>query len=308
MQPTPEQYEIIFKEVAQMAEQYFNSNDEIQALYKQPTTINFAITTETRPIYSERISDYSYEVKISKKWLDQLWTFASDLSNDERFLALVDISKANNIFVRNYLFYFYADIIICHEWAHIFCGHLNFKIKHMREKSGLLSVDEARVGKALELEADSWASRLVLARLAENHEYIKSLIFGTNTKSKLKSDKTWDLFTYSLTSLFNHIKVSSNGTHPIPIHRIYASVMMAVGEIVDKLDIRKELPPISDDPSKVYAIFMSFVNRFYTEYKGYSQKDFEGIMFEAAEHCSTIGKIIEEIDLNDYRLIKGKWT
>lgn len=309
MKLEPKHYDVIFKEVLQMAEQYFNYNPDIQALYKKPVSIKFEVSSEynKRP-YSKRISDNDFIVSISKDWLDELWNYANNLSQDSKFLNLIESTIPSSESIRNYLFYFYVDLIVCHEWAHIFCGHLDFKNECHRKNNTLFSNNEYKVAKALELEADSIAARIILARLAANYENISSLVYSSANESFSSTSQLWKLFSYSLVSIFNFSESENSTSHPIPIYRIYTSIMFAVGEIVTKPSIRKELPSISDKESEVYAIFMSYVALFYMEYKNYSQENFEHIMFDAYDHCSKIGSLIKEIKLNDYRLINYKWT
>ncbi|MBP3947203.1 hypothetical protein [Psychrobacter sp. K31L] len=306
-----EDYIVVFDEVKNMAYQYFNYHSDIQSHYKFPVNIEFSIDDlEHQSIaLSNRKSEGNYLVKISAGMLKELWFLANKLSKDTNFLSLVKTSENSQKAIRNYLFYFYVDLIICHEWSHIFCGHLDFIEDCFLKGVKILSDDEFGINKILELEADSKAVTLVLARLAENYNNISSDIYGTKTSHSL--ERTWEIFVYSTLSLFDYWESKSNKiseSHPPIPYRVFTSIMFVSGEVSDNQGIRNQLPFIGRNEDEINASFMKILIKFYIEYKNQDIENISTELVKAFKHCSKIGKGIEELNLNDYRLIKAKWT
>ena len=306
-----EDYIVVFDEVKNMAYQYFNYHPDIQAHYKSSVNIEFSVDDlEHQPIASSsRKSEGNYLVKISAGMLKELWFLANKLSKDTNFLSLVQISENSQKFIRNYLFYFYVDLIICHEWSHIFCGHLDFTEECLQKGVEIFSDDKFGINKILELEADSKAATLVLARLAENYTNISSNIYGTKTTHSL--EKTWEIFIYSTLSLFDHWESKStkiSKSHPPIPYRVFTSVMFVAGEVSDNQGIRNQLPFIGRNKNEINKSFMTILIEFYIKYKDQDIENISTELIKAFEHCSKIGKAIEDLNLNDYRLIKAEWT
>lgn len=311
MKLKPADYQSIFTEIKKMANQYFNDNEEIKSLYLYKNlNIEFIVSTEnTSRAYSKRQSKNNFSVFITRDFIDELYNIASNYSNDASFMSLFIPNFVNKKALRNYLFYFYVDLIICHEWAHIFCGHLDF-IHYQSQigNLGFLQENSCKVNKALELEADSMAARLVLARLAANYNNINRLVFSDIT-SKEDIIDIWRLFVFALISLFESLSGKNSKTHPQVSHRVFTSIMFVAGEIAEKREIREALPKIctSNNEQEIIQTFMSYNLDFYQKYKLLSLQDIAASMKEDFEHCSKIGKVIHNININDYRLIRAKW-
>lgn len=305
-----EDYMNIFDEVKNMAYQYFNFNPNIQALYKSPVTIRFNVDDLEHECIasSTKVNDGSYSVKISAGMLDKLWSLANDLSKDTHFLNLINPLKDKRNSVRNYLFYLFVDLLLYHEWSHIFCGHLDFKAKN--HVYLLKSNDDYDFNKVMELEADAKAATLILARLANNHTYTSKALFGSLTEG-FNYKKSWEITVYSILALFDYWESSLETTthkHPSPYLRAFASIIMLAEELADKPDIRNDLPFISNDKDLIYSYFARLVGLFYLKYKLLSQNDILISQMSAFEYCSKIGEVIKKSDLNNYRLIKARWT
>lgn len=193
------------------------------------------------------------------------------------------------------------------------CGHLDFShSKHINTHNFFESFgNEYNMDKTFELEADSKAAILTLARLANNCAYIDNSLFGSITKDALGSKKTWEVSVYTILSLFDYfenIHNNTSNTHPKPSYRAFASIMFIAGEIADKPSIRGQLPFISNNKDAIYNYFTGLVVFFYSKYKSFSPDQIFKTQQEASEYCSKIGSIISKSKVNNYSLIQGKWT
>lgn len=307
MDNSEKDWDIIFNDVENIAKQYFNA--DINNLYKKNISIEFKLAKYEGRLkaFSRIINEESYEVTLSRGMLVNLMNIATKYAEDEKFIELVNPLKNKVFEIRNFLFYFYVDLIICHEWAHIFCGHLKLPNINQHDFSEVFESGHS-LEKTMELEADSKAATLILARLANNHIKLNKTIYGSLPVANYESKKSWEITVYAILSLFYYYenKLSDkNKTHPKPSFRAFTSLIFITGELADKPNIRSKLPYISNDKNEIYSYFANLAVNFHTNYKNVDLESVITKQIEAFKYCSEIGKNIEKTDLNKYREIKG---
>lgn len=306
MEINEEDWSIIFSDVEKIASQYFGEN--INRIYKKKLAIEFKVARYEglKKAYTEILNETSYRINISRGMLVHLMDIASTYVEDKKFIMLINPLKSRKLEIRNFLFFTYIDLIILHEWAHIFCGHLEYLGKNQYDVLTGCYNDVLR--RNMELEADSKAATLFLARLAPNHIKLNNIIYGDIDGVAL--NKVWDITVYSILSLFDYYednKLHTNTTHPKPSYRAFTNIIFIAGEIADKPNIRKELPFISNNKNEIYEYFAKLFINFYTKYKGFDTEFIIEEQTKIFDYCSKVGKVIKESGLNKHRLIPGQW-
>ena len=286
------EWDIIFSEIEELSDQYFNP--QFNSLYKNNISISFNVARYQGAIQAKAIplGESSYLIKISRGMLVTLMDIACEHTKDEKFIKLINPLKLKRNLVQNLLFFAYVDLIICHEWAHIIFGHNELadkKINDLVEPD----VDESTFMNSLELEADATAARLILARLASNYHKVDKIIYGASIQETTSHKDSWKITIFAILSLFDSFK-GTGKTHPTSSIRAFASIMFIAGEISEKLNIRNNLPHTGDSEVEIYNYFAILVSRYYIDYKNLNKSEYLELQISAFEHCYKIGSILDK--------------
>lgn len=305
-----EQWSIIYTDIENIANQYFN--EKINQVYLKDIFIKFNIKKESAIYekkfiaYSDRISENEYLVELSTGTLNELMNYAIKLSDNKKFIQLlnlpVGLSNENRNTIQFFLFFLYIDLIICHEWSHIFCGHVDFNKDSFKEKE-----NNTPLYKAMEIEADSFAVTMILPRFASSFPNLKNALYNLDMTTEITSIRLWEVYIYSVLTLFDFLEISSTsikGFHPNSTFRAFTTLMSIAGIISENPNLRRILPLISNDKKEIYNFFGKLATCFYIDYKKFEINNLLDTQKEAYAYCSKIGDIIKVDTLSDYRLIK----
>ncbi len=298
MEIREDEWDIIFDEIEELADQYFNP--KFNSMYKSNISIRFSIARYEGILQAKAIplSEKSYLIRISRGMLVTLMDLACKHIKDEKFVKLINPLILKRNIIRNFLFFAYVDLIICHEWAHVIFGHNKLAnqinsdlIKPYGNKSIFIN--------SLELEADAAAAQLILARLASNYNKVEKLIYGASIQETSSLKNSWKISIFAILSLFDSFK-GTGKTHPDSSIRAFASIMFIAGEISEKPNIRNNLPHVGNNQEEIYNYFATLVSRYYTDYKNLNELEYYELQISAFKYCFKIGSIIDEKAKSEY--------
>lgn len=183
-----------------------------------------------------------YKIIIYRGMIDKLIEQSIRVAQEAHQLFNVPNNKIENL-QRN-LYEIWINFIICHEWGHIICGHLTYKNRDywIEEENEVNNIDKD-LSYTMELEADTWASRLCLGYFAENKDRISLNLYDVR-----ESENLWSFYFNSIFFLFETLSVDKhNESHPPIIFRVLSSLKLLVREINEKAELKAMLPRAFED-------------------------------------------------------------
>ncbi|WP_062058945.1 hypothetical protein [Cellvibrio sp. OA-2007] len=306
---TESEWKVIFNNIESNSINLFHAKDVVDVYKDKNTRFKIKIIDSNYSINAKvyRSGESEYTIEMFGGLVIALYNLSTDAM--DKFPHMFKNYDKNDAetkeYLRQYLFYAWFDFIAFHEWSHALCGHLilgegkslwtEFRVHSNQDKLSCYA------SMRLEAEADSYATKFVLARFIDILPSLRQMA----TKDQVETDYYIDhLFIYFVLfdffgTLIDPKKDSKvESTHPEPFHRsfIFASFTMGVFKDI------KGISPLS--VPEVNDIISKATLAHYVLSEKMSGDDFFIKMMSAAAFMGTVDDTLATLNIKDYRICK----
>lgn len=306
-----QEWDIVFQNIENNSKNLFHAKEVFDTYKNKNTNFKIKIKDNDYSVNARvfRKSEHDYIIEIFGGLiieLDKLSSYTVENCH-HLFKNYNKNDDATKEYLRQYLFYAWFDFIAFHEWSHALCGHLvlgegksswtEFNVRSNQEK--LRCYDIMR----LEAEADSYATKFVLARFIDIMPSLRRLATSNQTDSDYYIDHLYIyfvLFDFFESRINPKIDAEIERTHPEPFHRsfIFASFTMGVFKDI------KGISSLSD--SEVNDIISKATLNHYVLSNKMTGDEFFVKMMLAAEFMNTVDDTLASLNIKSYRICKTK--
>lgn len=287
---TEELYQNIENNIYDNAELYKKASNNLVDV-----SILFEIkTTQCKEInaYAETIERHKiYKITLLKNLVLALFGYASEISENITSFSM-SFTTTDKEKIRDYLFYFWIDVVCAHEFSHIIYGHTDFLMTALCEfPSEQQHVDMIY----LEAEADAKAAEIVLARLSTVIDKLEYLYKDSSTTQEKLSDFISMMILFF--RFLGEFDIANYTTHPTPFQRSFIFLSFfnaACNKIVGLEATQREIQKIMDKNAMTYFMIVGDHDKLIQ------------LLNDANNFQSSVDANLERIGIQEYRIKRIK--
>ena len=303
-----ETWQEVFRNLKANADTYLAS-EKIRSKYKNPeTSITFRVDDMDHGINACvcKTDHNTYDIRVFAGLVDALENFSqcaiSSYPSLFQSIDRQDQERAN--IAQSYLLYLWLDFVFCHEWAHVLCGHVDFKsgvyewYEIENEEFSAKGIED-QICQCLEAEADSYAAKFSLARFSTYWDGLSKKIYPNLDGRVALRDYVMSMLL--LFRFFEELRVGAKmprNTHPTPFNRAFIFLTFCFEEYENI----PGLPDLSSEEKEM--LFGVTATEFYVKDLEIDLNAYLTKINEAEKFTISVGKTIEDIKLKNFRITK----
>src|SRR3989344_3536416 len=291
----------VFDLVHDYCNRYLSDNDIEEWWTSNKVAAKFRIDDLDHTVNARacRLPDGSYEIVFCAGLLDTFIKYAYEVAHNSKIIFFpAKTPKRNEEALERahiWIVFIWIDYVFQHEFAHIFCGHLELLTDAQRgwyefginRGKNRLSIHQHR---CLEAQADRFAAANILAQFIRYHESIPQDLYGKPNSEQFLIDYIYSiLYLYKLFAMIQGNQESD--THPQPFFRSF----------IFQIFFRDTYARVSDVPKledkSLENLFHSCFVEFYKHEGGVDLEEFKKKLSEAQSFFNTISDSLRELKL-----------